>query len=611
VSDNVNLSLLILALVCGLVVSLVASRKARGVAHARHTWAAFAALCVSWPVHAGVNSTPIAIEESTSQIELWPAVTVLDDPTGNLKANDVLARASDFARPATAYGTLGFRQNVKWLHIPLAFAPNAKEDWVFDIGYALLHRADVYVVQDGRVQQEIRLGLAQPFASRPLQSRTMSVELRIAAGTAPTLLIRVEAPGAMVLPITLSTPAAFHRSALNAQMLQGILTCLVLSLLLYSLLQWWSLREMLYLKYALVVAASGLFSIHYFGIGEQYLWTDNHWLHAHIPGLSSVVAAIGIALFVMDVLDTDLSPRLRIAMKAVIGILGASGLGYMFDLVNVSILSTIIGTVGLLPSLLGVPGAFARMRRGDTVGVYFLVSWILYAVASAVMVGMLKGRVDVNALTMHSFQIGATIDMLIFMRITILRSAAIHLAAQRATLERDSLLSLAHSDPLTGLLNRRGLHATLLANLPKATPERQLGVYMLDLDQFKPVNDQYGHDVGDELLVVVASRLRATMRAGDIVARLGGDEFVVMASGLQSERQARELGHKLLDAFRLPFSLSQHTCCIGITIGYALAPVDGNDVTALLKSADAAMYAGKQNGKNCLRRIGVTESQAA
>lgn len=571
-----------------------------------------AAICLfANTAFAAASNAPITLTDSTTSVALWPAVTLLSDADGKLTIDGALAAQDKFAPPATAHATLGMRQSVKWLRVPFNVAANARTEWIFDINYALLNRAEVYVLRDGQIVEKVTLGLAEPFASRPMQSRTMSAELQLAPGARYELMIRVDTPGAMLLPMTLSNPATFHARALNEQMLQGVLTCLMLLLVLYSLLQWWSLRESLYLKYALLVFASGMFSVHFFGIGEQYLWTDNRWVHAHAPGLSSVLAAIGTALFVADVLGADMSRHLRIAMRVVVTILAVTGAGYLIDLFDINTVSSVVGTVGLLPSLLGVPGAFKRMRRGDSVGVYFLVSWIVYAIATAIMVGMLKGRIDVSAFTMHSFQIGATLDMLIFMRITVLRSAAVHQAALRASLERDSLLSLAHSDPLTGLLNRRGLHATLLAALQKSTPERMLAVYMLDLDQFKPVNDKHGHDVGDELLVVVASRLRATMRAGDAVARLGGDEFVVVANGLQSEKQARELGGKLLDAFRTPFSLSQHTCCVGITIGYAVAPIDGNETMALLKSADAAMYAGKQSGKNCVRRIGVHESVTA
>jgi diguanylate cyclase (GGDEF)-like protein len=249
-----------------------------------------------------------------------------------------------------------------------------------------------------------------------------------------------------------------------------------------------------------------------------------------------------------------------------------------------------------------LPGALAKARRGDSIGAWFMVAWVGYFIASAVMVGVVRGRIGVNFWTLHSFQIGATLDMLIFMRIAVLRSAARHLVAQRAVQERDTLHSLAHSDPLTGLLNRRGFDDALAVALGSATAERLLALYVLDLDGFKPVNDQFGHDVGDELLRVAAQRLRSSVRSGDAVARLGGDEFVVMADGLSNQELARELGLKLLDGFRAPFALGEHTCNVSATVGYALAPADANDASSLLKAANAAMYAGKQEGKDRLVR---------
>jgi diguanylate cyclase len=546
----------------------------------------------------------ITLDDKSATVELWPSATFLHDPESKLTIADVIATPDKFGALKSAYATLGLRQKVMWLQIPVSLAAGSHDDWILDIDYALLNRADVYLINEGKIINEARLGLAQPWAMRPIQSRSLAVELNFKPGANHTLILRIDTPGAMILPITLNSHSAFHARALNEQMLQGLLTSLVLCLFLYSALQWLSLREPLYIKYAILIFGSGLFSVHFFGIGEQYLWPDGSWIGNHAAGLSSLLAAFGTSLFVMDVLGADMSRKLRIAMRIVAAIFLLTAIIYTLNIVDIYAVSIVMTFFSPLPSLLGIPGAVARLRRGDHTGAYFIAAWVTYAIASLVMIGVVRGSVDANAWTLHSFQIGATIDMLIFLRIAVLRSAAVHRAAQQATLEHDALLSLAHTDPLTGLLNRRGLQATLLAALPKATPQHILAVYFLDLDQFKPVNDQYGHDVGDELLVVAASRLRATVRAGDAVARLGGDEFVVMSNGLHSEKQARELGHKLLDAFRLPFSLTQHTCTVGITIGYALAPADSNDALGLLKNADAAMYVGKQNGRNCVRRIG-------
>ena len=176
------------------------------------------------------------------------------------------------------------------------------------------------------------------------------------------------------------------------------------------------------------------------------------------------------------------------------------------------------------------------------------------------------------------------------------RVKAIHLEANRARVEGETLRSMAHTDALTGLPNRRGLQGRLAIALRGAAHDRMLAVFLMDLDGFKPVNDRFGHDVGDALLVAVGQRIQAQLRGQDVVARLGGDEFVVLAAGLADEVAAQTLAHKLLAAFGKPFEALGQRCEVGLTIGYAMAPLDGTTADELLKRADAAMYAGKGQG---------------
>ena len=557
-----------------------------------------------------VSATPVpqalVLHDAISMVDLWPAITLLHDPDGKRTVDQAIAALPSFEVPTSAYATLGLRKKVVWLRAPVSVPATSNERWILDIDYTLLNRIDVHVITGGKVVRHAVLGNAQPFADRPIKSRSHAVLLELQPGLSYELLLRVDTVGSMILPISLGTLSAFHGRAINEQMLQGFLTSLALCLLLYSLLQWAGLREHLYGKYALLILGSGFFSVHFFGIGEQYLWTDNLWLERHLAGITSLIAACGTALFVEDVLKADMSRLLRRLLKLGAGLLAFTAILHAMDVIDIHGVSIVMGTLGLMPALMGLPGVIARIRRGDSVGTYFLFAWVAYFIVSAIMVGVVKGDIGVNFWTMHAFQFGATFDMLIFMRIAVLRSAAMHSAAQRATLERDNLHSLAHTDPLTGLLNRRGLNTTLAAALHNCNRTQLLAVYMLDLDSFKPVNDQFGHDVGDELLAIVAQRLRATVRTGDVVARVGGDEFVVMAGGLQSDQQARDLGAKLVSAFVEPFALGQEKCLVGATIGYVLAPSDGLDAVNLLKAADAAMYAGKQSGKNSIRRGAAT-----
>ena len=193
--------------------------------------------------------------------------------------------------------------------------------------------------------------------------------------------------------------------------------------------------------------------------------------------------------------------------------------------------------------------------------------------------------------------------MLLFLRVMGLRANAMQLKAQEALHERDLMHSLAHTDPLTGLNNRRGLQQALQTALATCSPRSLVAVYLMDLDGFKPVNDSYGHDVGDDLLVAVGQRLQASVRQqSDLVARLGGDEFIIMACHLETPLQAEELGRALLRAFDQPFCLGDLRLKVGLTIGYALAPLDSDDPLGLIRLADTAMYAGKQGGKRSIRR---------
>lgn len=557
-----------------------------------------------FPAQAAPLVTPLVLSDASPRVEAWPAVTVLSDPGKQLTLAQARAAAAQFTLPTTARATLGHRKDAVWLRVPMGVAPGSDGEWLLDIDYPLLNRIDVYLLDSsGTLVQQALLGNQQPFAQRPVRSRSHALELRLAPAASYELWLRVETQGGMILPITLNKPTAFLQRALGEQMLQGLLAGLGLCLLLYSLGQWISLSEPLFLKYVVLIFGSLMFSVVQFGIGAQFLWTDNLWIEGHLAGLMALMASGGTFLFVEQALSGTRNYRYFVPlMKGGAALLAVVGVAYALDIIDVHVVSAVIGTVGLAPALLGAPGAVALARRGDSVGWYFLVAWLGYFVCTSTMVALIKGLVPANALTLHSFQIGATLDMLLFLRVLGLRMQAVHRAAQNAALERDDLMSQALTDALTGLPNRRGLHAALSHGLSQCSPQRMLAVYVLDLDDFKQVNDRFGHDVGDELLVAVARRLRTTLRASDVVARLGGDEFVVLAHGLNRAEQADELGTQLVHAFNAPISLRTQECRVGLTFGYALAPTDGTDAASLLKRADAAMYENKQSGRLRLAR---------
>lgn len=155
------------------------------------------------------------------------------------------------------------------------------------------------------------------------------------------------------------------------------------------------------------------------------------------------------------------------------------------------------------------------------------------------------------------------------------------------------LLRLSESDPLTGLLNRQGLETYLEQG--HDTHEDGLALLYIDLDRFKPVNDTYGHPMGDALLQAFAERLRKLVRPTDVVARLGGDEFAIVLPGIRAKPNADAVADKVVAAAGTPFRIGQLELRIGASVGVAMAGNDGWD--GLVQRADAAVYRAKAAGR--------------
>jgi diguanylate cyclase (GGDEF)-like protein len=163
----------------------------------------------------------------------------------------------------------------------------------------------------------------------------------------------------------------------------------------------------------------------------------------------------------------------------------------------------------------------------------------------------------------------------------------------------EALHRLAFEDSLTGAGNRRALQARWLDEISSKISDRvnHLAILLVDLDNFKPINDSLGHDVGDETLAAVAERLRDCIRSSDLLFRIGGDEFVILLPGLHTTDQVESLCERIEAAFERPFALKGPEVSLGATIGVSLWPRDGSDLRLLLRRADEALYRTKKTNK--------------
>lgn len=170
---------------------------------------------------------------------------------------------------------------------------------------------------------------------------------------------------------------------------------------------------------------------------------------------------------------------------------------------------------------------------------------------------------------------------------------------QRLSNEHEETAYLAYHDALTGLANRRFLDEELPKALARARRNKQsLAVVMLDLDDFKPINDHYGHAVGDELLKTLAARIRKVLRSSDLAVRQGGDEFILLIEGIECKKDLLESLKRIHHSLCEPYNLQQTTSLVQASMGVTVFPQDDGEPDQLIRHADAALYASKDKKRD-------------
>lgn len=375
---------------------------------------------------------------------------------------------------------------------------------------------------------------------------------------------------------------------------------------LASLLLWFVLSDWLFILYAAMISLQALY-VAYFS-GQGFDWPV---LSAALPLLSyawNVPAALSGAaacLFIREIADLRLySPRVHRAfgwLAVTFLVLAFANLG---QLIGLGALVAQIGNLIFLGSaVFTLIVAFLAWRRGNNASGWFLLAWgLLESFTIATAIQLLRGNPDDSWMLFY----GLPLSMMTA-AVLIALGVADRLNGQRIALTEAE--RRAQTDPLTGVLNRRALVERLdLACSRARTRGLPIGLLFIDLDHFKEINDSYGHQAGDACLAAIIPPIEAELRQSDVVGRYGGEEFVVVLSSASlvsahaiAERIRERVASVRVEGYGEPIRL---TCSIGVAASDTLG-VWGEH---LIARADAAVYAAKRAGRNCVQ---VAVPQAA
>lgn len=501
--------------------------------------------------------------------------------------------AGRFTAGASPVLSFGIGAPPTWLHLSVSNPDPTPRLQRLLIENPWLDEVDAYFVRGQQTVARSRVGDSLPFSTRPLRQRLFALDHAFAPGTTD-IYLRVAAPDPMDLPVYLLSPQAAGQRELAQGYSYGFLYGYLLALLAYNLLIYRGLRDRRHLLYAGFVAVFVLLNVSYTGHGFAWLWpgqvTVQRWI---IPTLMVLYSWTGLH-FATNFLGTaSHMPRLHGRLTGA-GRLALAGLlaTYLAPDQRPALLwaFSIVTLFSLTMLALGLAAYRARYPYAG----YFLLASVTSMLGTMVTALSVWGWLPFSEWRFRAVEIGMLVDATLL---------ALALGGRLRSIQRERAHAeqRAARDPLTGLLNRRSLLEMAQSVWNKARYGTQdLSLIMLDLDNFKRLNDCHGHAAGDAALVAAGQVLHRAVRHGDGVARWGGEEFLLLLPDTKLEA-AIALAERLrqdIAAIRLPAGDGE----LGFTASFGIAcKAEEDSLDRLITTADNFLYQAKKGGRNRIR----------
>lgn len=494
--------------------------------------------------------------------------------------------ASDMAAP-----NFGIGSSPVWLSATIDNTSTTPAHRRLVIETSWLDLIDIYVIERGTTTRQEQMGDSLPFSERPVDHRFFIFDHDYTPGLSQ-LVIRVTTPDPMVLPIFFGSPEDYARHDVTNSYSYGVLYGIVIALLLYNAIIFFKIRQARYLFYVIYLFMFLAMNLSYTGHGYFVLWPESAWLeHWGNPVLITLYVISGITFSFSFLQTRRLFPGIFNKTLALILAVCVAQLVFIALQMQTAAVVTAIGFV-MFFSVLALSVAIISLRPGHDDVRYFLIASVATLLGSAITAMAVWGIVPYSLLTFRAVEIGISIDVILL---------SFALAEQLRLAQEGKLLAeqRARVDALTGLYNRGAFNEMITPLWHNAIRHNsELAIIIMDIDQFKAINDTHGHVNGDEVLIKTAYALQKGIRKGDILARWGGEEFTILLPETGSIK-ARQMAERLRSIIS-DLEVHSGASVIKFTASFGLAFRDAETTTIddLIQMADRRLYEAKKSGRD-------------
>lgn len=577
-------------------------------------WVVTLALCFAFMVPA------VQAQES------MPPIYYHVDGTGNQTVNNLVDKPRNEWRVLSgSNASFGYTDDVYWFQFEL---PEVNFDRVIHLPYPLLDRIDTYFVQSGEVIEQVRSGDQFEFSERPINNRNFMIP--VATQAAVTVFMRVETTSSMRVPISVWQPSELAGNEQAINMVTGMYFGLLLCMMAYNFFTYLTTRDYRFAIYSGYIIAIGLLMASLDGTGYQYLWSWFPWLQEKAINLFGALVFVLASLVASKILQTETrSPLLHRGLQAIMVIAGLLFVASIF-LPYATMISIVLIVAILASSFLIFTGIMLWRQGLNYARVYTIALSALLLAIIVNAIGYL-GFLESFFVQRYLIMIGSAIEVMLLSLVLAIRysedrrerlaaeqraNARLEVKVKQRTGELEKVMRKlkemnqklevkSNEDRLTKLYNRGMLDDDLPLEVRRARRTGyDIAVVMIDIDHFKEINDRYGHQVGDEILVELSRLLKVNFRrAGDRIYRYGGEEFVVLMPGAQ-ELGCHDKVLTVTDAIRThEFKTERGEVKLTVSVGMALLNTLPGHTSSkqLLEAADNALYQAKNAGRDQIR----------
>ena len=490
-----------------------------------------------------------------------------------------------------------------WLRLHLASPPEASNDWLLQIKRRFFRQLEIRVLDPvtGEIARH-SLGL-EDYVPGQVSAQDYIVPLAMKPGEERILLMRVETlqRSLSALEFSILDELSFKREQNTRYWAFGLYFGSVIALLIYNLTLYLNLRTPGHRMYVIAIGSVLVFMSLDSGLAQS--WLPDLLRQREIMLLIAAAAlmmATSMRFFQVFVDARVLVPRLNRVINALcVIILSSSVLALLSPVAWGAWMAPIIQSILSIATFVLLGSSLYGAIRGSSASLVFFVAWAAFLSGNLLRTLLSFEWLPRLSVAEYMVYIGSVMEAMILALGLSYRVGQLRIQRNRAEREQLKAMELANLDSLTGAYNRRFFDSYLTRLLTSDERVDEHGALILfDIDYFKEINDEYGHDAGDAVLQAMTRRFQSELRTTDVLCRLGGDEFALILDSLEDETafQVAERLHRIID--QNPVMYQQHLIRITISIGVLASLSNDMDEAATLRAADQALYAAKRAGRN-------------